>query len=461
LRDAFYGGRTEPIKLLKNFKKTNETGKYIDVCSLYPTVMYYDEYPVGHPTRIVKPKLRNELGVQEVYYDENWFGLMHCKMLPPRGLYIPVLPYKQKTAEAHKLMFGLCRKCMAKCEEKCDHHKQSETSSKCHHSDDERAITGFWTTVEIKKALEKDYKIMDIYEVQHFEKKSTDLWRNYIKKFMKIKLETSPFSCSEEEYRNKAKLLEIELGELKPNPGLRFIAKICLNSLWGKFGQNSKITRREYIDNISKFYEIVLNKNIENLSVAFIEGQNELIYVTYQEKDECIKASYNTNIYVACFTTSHARLRLYDMMDKLNQNVCYCDTDSIVYIENENTKQIVAPYLGDSLGQWTDELNGGHITYWNCAQPKDYGYILNNGDVKGKCKGFRVNAETEEKMTFEERTRLINGEVNSVNINYNQFVIKNTEIFTKQMIKQWNFKFDKRIVVRVDENHIDSVPYGF
>jgi hypothetical protein len=36
-------------------------------------------------------------------------------------------------------------------------------------------------------------------------------------------------------------------------------------------------------------------------------------------------------------------------------------------------------------------------TYWNCAQPKDYGYILNNGDVKGKCKGFRVNAETEEK----------------------------------------------------------------
>jgi hypothetical protein len=149
------------------------------------------------------------------------------------------------------------------------------------------------------------------------------------------------------------------------------------------------------------------------------------------------------------------------MMDKLNESVCYCDTDIIVYIENEITKQIVAPYLGDSLGQWTDELNGSNITYWNCAQPKDYGYISDNGDVKGKCKGFRVNAETEEKMTFEERTRLINGEVNSVNNNYNQFVIKNTEIFTKQMVKQWNFKFDKRIVVRVDEDNVDSIPYGF
>ena len=491
LRDAFYGGRTEPIKLLKNFQKYNETGKYIDVCSLYPTVMYYDEYPVGHPNKIVKPKRKNGFGVDEVYYDENWFGLMHCKMLPPKGLYIPVLPYKQKTIDAHKLMFGLCKKCMEKCEVKCSHHKHVKCtenckidnclecktvnntlkntcnacnefkSSKCYHSDAERAITGFWTTSEIKKALEKGYKIMDIYEVQHFENKSTDLWRNYIKKFMKIKLETSPFNSSEEEYRKKAQQLGIELGDLKPNPGLRFIAKICLNSLWGKFGQNSKITRREYIDNIEKFYKVVLNKNIENLTVAFIEGQNELIYVTYQEKNECLKASFNTNIYVACFTTSHARLRLYDMMDKLNQNVCYCDTDSIVYIENEETKQIVAPFLGDSLGQWTDELNGNNITYWNCAQPKDYGYILNNGEIKGKCKGFRVNAETEAKMTFEERTKLINGQVNSVNINYDQFMIKNTEIFTKHMVKQWNFKFDKRIVVKFNDDYIDSIPYGF
>jgi len=83
--------------------------------------MFYDKYPVGHPTRIVKPKI----------YDENWFGLMHSKMSAPRGLYIPVLPYKQKTADAHKLMFGLCRKCMARCEVKCDHHKHVKCSEAC------------------------------------------------------------------------------------------------------------------------------------------------------------------------------------------------------------------------------------------------------------------------------------------------------------------------------------------
>ena len=36
-RDAFYGGRTNATKLLYNFKE-NECGRYVDFCSLYPTV---------------------------------------------------------------------------------------------------------------------------------------------------------------------------------------------------------------------------------------------------------------------------------------------------------------------------------------------------------------------------------------------------------------------------------------
>jgi len=38
-------------------------GKYIDVVSLYPTVMYYDRYPIGHPAKICKPE----------QHDYNWF----------------------------------------------------------------------------------------------------------------------------------------------------------------------------------------------------------------------------------------------------------------------------------------------------------------------------------------------------------------------------------------------------
>ena len=48
-RDAFHGGRTKATKLMYNFKE-NECGRYVDFCSLYPTVQYYQKYPIGHPT---------------------------------------------------------------------------------------------------------------------------------------------------------------------------------------------------------------------------------------------------------------------------------------------------------------------------------------------------------------------------------------------------------------------------
>jgi len=73
---------------------------------------------------------------------------------------------------------------------------------------------------------------------------------------LKIKLETSKFTRSEEEYRWKATKFDIELGELKKNPGLRFIAKICFNFLWGKFGQNPKVRHSEYIDRECDFYSL-------------------------------------------------------------------------------------------------------------------------------------------------------------------------------------------------------------
>ena len=481
--DGFFGGRCEPVKLVYDFKSKGVKGKYIDVVSLYPTVMYYDRYPVGHPKKISKPE----------EYDTNWFGLIYCKLLPPRGLYLPVLPYKQKTKQATKLLFGLCRTCMARIDVKCTHFnttkgkikcserciakacqqckiarkitKQNcqqcynERNEDCTHSDSERAITGLWTTTEMEKALEKGYKIVKIYDVWHFEQSSTDLWKGYIRKFLKIKLEASKFTCCEEEYREKARKFGIELDELKENPGLRFISKICLNSLWGKFGQNPKVKHSEYIDNERDFYRLILNDKIEQISLSFLN--DTMVYANYEMRDEFVRTSYNTNIYIACFTSSWARLRLYNMLEKLDRNVCYCDTDSIVYIENEQTKPITDKYIGDGLGEWTDELGGNHMEYWCCAQAKDYGYILNNGKQAGKVKGFRVNAESEQKLTNEQRVKLIKGAINHVDVKYNLFNIKNCEIVTTCMVKQWAFKFDKRIIRKIGEDDIDTLPYGY
>ena len=55
--NAFFGGRCEPVKLIYNFKDKCVKGKYIDVVSLYPTVMFFDKFPTGHPMRISKPTI--------------------------------------------------------------------------------------------------------------------------------------------------------------------------------------------------------------------------------------------------------------------------------------------------------------------------------------------------------------------------------------------------------------------
>ena len=50
-RDALFGGRTNSTKLYQEIdESSNEEIKYIDVCSLYPTICKYGQFPLGHPT---------------------------------------------------------------------------------------------------------------------------------------------------------------------------------------------------------------------------------------------------------------------------------------------------------------------------------------------------------------------------------------------------------------------------
>ena len=147
-REAFYGGRTNATKLLYNFKE-NECGCYVDFCSLYPTVQYYQKYPIGHPTKLFSPEK----------YDKLWYGLIKCKVVAPKGLYHPVLPQRIKVDSCEKLLFTLCKACA-----------ETRNQNKCEHSDNERLFIGTWTTDEVSTAIEKSYKVIRTYKVWHFDK---------------------------------------------------------------------------------------------------------------------------------------------------------------------------------------------------------------------------------------------------------------------------------------------------
>ena len=94
--------------------------------------------------------------------------------------------------------------------------------------------------------------------------------------------------------------------------------------------------------------------------------------------------------------------------------MCNYDIDSVVHIENEQTKAVMNKHIGDGLGEWLDELRGNYVDFRCCAQLEEYGYILNDGKQAGKVEGFRVEAETENKMKNEQRIQLIKGAIHHV-----------------------------------------------
>jgi len=74
-------------------------------------------------------------------------GVIKSKVLPPRGLYHSVFPYKSNS----KLIFLLCTACV-------DTMNQDD----CTHSDEERCIVGTWVVDEVRKAVEMGYDLMDV-----------------------------------------------------------------------------------------------------------------------------------------------------------------------------------------------------------------------------------------------------------------------------------------------------------
>ena len=439
-RDAFYGGRTNATKLLYSFKE-NECGRYVDFCSLYPTVQYYKKYPICHPVKIHNPKK---------YCKKSWYGLIKCKVLPPRKLYHPVLPQRIKVDSYEKLIFTLCKKCA-----------ETRNQSKCEHTESQRSFIGTFTTDEVSKAVDKGYKVIKVYEVWHFAKTSDDLFKEYIRRFMKIKLESSKydFKTKEEEAIFKAKIkdsLDINVEKFEYNAGLRSIAKLCLNSLWGKFGQRNNMSQTKYVTEVSELYEILLDDKLDNVNIQFIN--DNMVQMTYNFKDQFVDNSNNTNIFIACFTTSHARLMLYDKLDYLNEKVMYYDTDSIIYVD-DNTKKIET---GDMLGDMTDELSGKCISHFVSTGPKSYSFKFGDDEQKSAIKGFTLNHENSSILNHDSMRKIVKNQIRELTIvNENKITRQNREIVNRYTEKVFKFGYDKRVIRHFNENHIDTLPYGY
>ena len=209
-----------------------------------------------------------------------------------------------------------------------------------------------------------------------------------------------------------------------------------------------------------KFFELLYSSEFEVTDARLVN--DETVEVHYRNIGEFEEQNNKVNIVIAAFTTAYARLKLYDLLDQLQEQVLYYDTDSVIYVHEPGKPE---PSLGDYLGDLTDELDGDYITEFTSLGPKNYAYETNNNKRVTKVRGITMDYAATKKLNLEVMCSLLHLHVNchiqgKVTVD-NPFKItrdkNNRKIITKRTKKDYRFVYNKRVV---KENY-GTVPYGY
>ena len=272
--------------------------------------------------------------------------------------------------------------------------------------------------------------------------------------------------------------------QIVKNPGLRALAKLMLNSFWGKytkqkneerhlyfinvsflilgkFAQRPNMTKVKIISDPAEYFDLLSSDQIKVTDASFIN--DELIEVHFENVDEFVEADNRTNVVIAAFTTAHARLKLYSVFEQLDRRVLYFDTDSVIYVSKDGEWE---PPTGSYLGDLTDELEGGHITTIVSGGPKNYAYETNTSKTVSKVRGITLNYRTVQKVNFHVMCdmiclRALSDCTDTLTVHIPFKIVGNTNdknVVTRREDKDYRIVYTKRVIV----NNFDTLlPDGF
>jgi len=149
----------------------------------------------------------------------------------------------------------------------------------------------------------------------------------------------------------------------------RTIAKLMLNSLYGKFGQRLI------------GYEMTNKPKKGQDGIIIDENYNILLY------EKKLNLKFN-GVYIAAYITALARKRHYELMKEIGfENIFYCDTDSII-----TNKKLGNDLVNENIGnlKLVDKIKEGVFLL-----PKTYAYKNDKNKEKSVVKGFSENIDLE------------------------------------------------------------------
>ena len=375
VREGLRGGRTDKLANYMDLEHPDDKIVYVDFKSLYPSVqrcnVHDTYYPVGAPFwagNEMKGYTDNEKLIRDIG-DKTGFVRISCR--PKKYVTHPTLHRKGTSGDGKdgvKLLFE---------------------------NDPKNDQVYGWP--EVLEAIRCDeIEITWLEEALLFDK-GTNVFKEYVDFFFDLK----------------------EKAEEDGNEGLRQLAKLLLNSLWGKLGQKSygekewvyDITRRDYL--MQKF------ESGEYEMTSCILPDDRRAFFTY--KVPCDKANLRTTApHIAAFVSMWGRVILHKkLLEPHGMRALYCDTDSaIVYLRHgKDTMR----YLGNGLGDLTDEVKKmapkkfkePFITEVITILPKTYSLKIKDKldpDLvyeKVVCKGFEPSYSNEQQINFDSYKELV------------------------------------------------------
>lgn len=394
-REAYKGGISEMYKL-----HVPGNISMVDFVSQYPTSMIGESVNPYQPTEKLTWGLPCGQYRRMVYptdYQPNAqvLGVIKCTVLPPSDLYAPFLSYKVQSkiaSQSYEVLYGNCRNCM---ELRC---------LECTHSEAERCFTGTWTLVEIVYALSLGYQLLKVIEVWEYEENRSDLFKNFMIPFIVSK------TCSKtgglvqdgvltEKGRQTCDWLFELTGrvftadDFTDAPSLRNVAKLMMNSFYGKWGQRSQwIETRSFVKNQEKeCMKLFARTELLIRYVEVIHQHAELgpvVYVDYEHRLPAVKGDAQKNDHIAAHITAYGRIMINRLVQELGRDAIYIDTDSLFHSHRAQLPYTPGFKIGDL------ELELPLASYWTACARKWYAYLLPNGQHVAKQKGISLKSST-------------------------------------------------------------------
>jgi hypothetical protein len=369
---SYYGGRCEVLK-------RGITGKmyYYDLNSLYPSVMHDNVFPDPNSVHFTYENNTDKILLYE--------GCSDVSLVCPRMRY-PLLPVRYEDKTGKKVLFPVGK------------------------------FKGWYTHVELRKALELGYTITEVRKSIYYTK-TCQPFKEYV----------------DDLYNARLKF------QKEKNP-MEMVCKLLMNSLYGKYGE-------KFLDRENTIpCDLVDEKFLKENDILEIIGD----YARYKQ-GYSNPAPHCIPIW-ASYVTAYGRLKLYDAIVKYGS--VYHDTDAIL------TDKIVP--TSDRLGEFKLEME---ISQAVLVKPKFYAlYGIKKGEnveevkIKGfsraitqlKIAGQMINLDGRRKknMNFMEFKRFLA----NPKAEYDKFV-KFKEALRRQLIpnqvifmeKWFNIEDDKRI----------------